>query len=156
MMTKQINQEHLNFVEQDRNAFESDIGLYTYRNGTTDENVTMIALRYGMDRDCILLYELGECVANFVQQTYPAPAPRKSVMNFAYDMEGQLKANDHKGGWDEEHWCDLAADIDHHLGLLRKELMKANNAQNGSEITRRCAHIANFAMMIAENKGDRI
>lgn len=72
-MVQQIEQCHLDFLEQAKEAFEVRPDFCTFRNGTHDGNDTLIALRYGADRDCILIYELGDCIGNFVQQMKPAP-----------------------------------------------------------------------------------
>lgn len=66
-MAQHITSRHLDFVNEAKEAFESNAKLHTYR----DEEETLIALRYGEDRDCVLVYELGECVGNFVQQISP-------------------------------------------------------------------------------------
>lgn len=148
----QITKRHLDFVQEAKEAFEGNPDGYTYRNGDDD---SLIALRYGADRDCVLVYELGEKIANFVQQMDPCPVPRKPVMEFAHDMEKQLKANDHKGGWMQEHWCDLVTGLEISLEKLKKELMKMPK-HNEYEVTTRCANIANFAMMIADNRGKHL
>ncbi|MFP3338823.1 hypothetical protein R0J91_12630, partial [Micrococcus sp. SIMBA_131] len=101
-----------------------------------------------------MIYELGDKVANFVQQMKPNPKPRKEVMQFAHVMENQLLANEHKGRWEKEHWCDLASDLERNVLTLRKELMKKGIDCNILEVTKRCANIANYAMMIAGNEGN--
>lgn len=60
----QITKEHLDFVKQAKVYFEESETHTTYR----DEDVVLIGLRYGADNDCINVFELGDCVANFVQQ----------------------------------------------------------------------------------------
>lgn len=54
----QITKEHLDFMEAAKKEFENNLHLETYRN----ESNTLIALRYGMDRDCIQIFELGDKV----------------------------------------------------------------------------------------------
>ncbi|TMU85511.1 hypothetical protein FGG79_09825 [Bacillus sp. BHET2] len=103
-VSQHITSTHLDFLDEAREAFMKNEILETYWDKDTFD---LIALRFGMDRDCVLVYELGEEIANFVQQMEPLPRPRKSVMEFAYDMEAQLKANDHRPGWDREHHQDL-------------------------------------------------
>lgn len=66
-MSQHITKYHLGFVDEAKEAFETNPKLHTYRN---DEE-TLIALRTGSDKDCILVYELGECIGNFVQQVFP-------------------------------------------------------------------------------------
>jgi hypothetical protein len=149
-MVQQITNSHLDFVQEAKEAFQSDPGLYTWRN----ENETLIALRYGMDRDCVLVYELGECIANFVQQTTPAPDPRKEVILFSHDMEAQLKVNEHKGGWSNSSDSFLYRQLERNLAVLDHELAKDDRDKH--EITIRCANIANYAMMIADNEGEHL
>lgn len=146
----QITKRHLSFVQEAREAFENNPDWYTYR----DAHDSLIALRYGADRDCVLVYELGEEIANFVQQTEPCPVPRKPVMEFAFDMEVLLKANDHWGGWDRSSDAYLFAQIQKNLSGLDKELSKDD--RDKQDITIRCANIANFAMMIADNEGQHL
>lgn len=63
----QINNEHLEFLEEAKQAFINDPILETYRNGDDE----YIALRVGLGRDCLLVFEIGEEIANFVQQIPP-------------------------------------------------------------------------------------
>lgn len=65
----QITREHLNFMEEAKTAFEENYRLETYRN----ENDTLIALRYGMDRDCIQIYKLDGEVGFFANIMNKAP-----------------------------------------------------------------------------------
>ncbi len=74
---------------------------------------------------------------------------RPEVARFAEEMEKQLQANEHKGGWKN---CDE--------DFLFDELSKNHSVldfalANGDipEILRRAANIANFSMMIADNWG---
>ncbi|KQL37155.1 hypothetical protein [Psychrobacillus sp. FJAT-21963] len=55
-MKGEIYQEDLDFLEEAKQAFNNNSRLETYRN----KGNTYIALRYGMDRDCILIYKLGD------------------------------------------------------------------------------------------------
>lgn len=59
----QITQRHLAFMEEAKTDFEENVRQESYR----DENAGLIALRYGPDRDCIMVFELGEEVAFFAQ-----------------------------------------------------------------------------------------
>lgn len=65
----QIKQWHLDFLEESKRAFEKDDRLETHRN----EDDTLIALRYGIDRDCIKVFELGEDIAFFANVMRKAP-----------------------------------------------------------------------------------
>ncbi|MCM3598978.1 hypothetical protein M4D55_24895 [Metabacillus idriensis] len=107
-MSKQITPIHLAFIQEAKEAFESSSTLETYSN---KDDYEYIALRFGADRDCIMVYELGDAVANFVQQMDPKPGPRIEVRQFAYEMEEQLKVNDHKRGWSKEHHEFLSREI---------------------------------------------
>ena len=96
---------------------------------------------------------------------FPAAAARwrPEVAAFADAMEAQLRANDHKGGWHDDHHDDL-------LDRLReetKELADVLDLSGGkagrffpsdpqgptwsAEVLREAADVANFAMMIADN-----
>jgi hypothetical protein len=66
-VSKQITKDHLAFVQEAKEVFENNSIIETYRN----VDCSLIALRYGSDRDCILVYELGDEIANFVQQLEP-------------------------------------------------------------------------------------
>jgi hypothetical protein len=147
----QITKHHLAFVQEAKEAFEARPLLETYWN---KDDFDLIALRMGMDRDCVNVYELGDEVANFVQQMEPNPKPRKPVMEFAHDMEAQLQANDHKGCWDEEDQHYLSAEIARNAIHLSNELKKIDKDKHA--ITIRCANIANYAMMIADNEGEHL
>lgn len=50
-----IYQEDLDFLEEAKQAFQANPRQETYRN----KEDTHIALRYGLDRDCIYIYKLG-------------------------------------------------------------------------------------------------
>lgn len=147
-MGTHITKHHLKFVQEAKEAFENNNLLETYWN---KDDFDFIALRFGMDRDCVLVYELGDEIANFVQQMDPKPKPRKAVRQFSYDMEEQLLINDHKRGWEKEHHEYLNRELErNHLSLINSLLLENQDKQ---EITKRCANIANFAMMIADNYG---
>lgn len=55
-MAADLYQEDLDFLEEAKEAFTENVRLETYRN----KDETHIALRYGLDRDCIHVYKLGE------------------------------------------------------------------------------------------------
>ncbi|APC48980.1 hypothetical protein BME96_12605 [Virgibacillus halodenitrificans] len=63
----QISKKHLEFVGEAKKAFEDNPIQETHRNGEE----TLIALRMGADRDCIMVYRLDGYVGNFVQQLQP-------------------------------------------------------------------------------------
>lgn len=65
----QIYREHLDFLEEARIAFQENARWETYTNA--EEN--LIALRYGMDRDCIQIHRLGEEVGFFANIMSKAP-----------------------------------------------------------------------------------
>jgi hypothetical protein len=146
----QITKRHLAFVQEVNRVFEDEPLRETCRS----EDDSLIALRMGMDRDCIDLYELGDHVALFAQQTEPCPMPRRTVREFAFDMEKQLLANDHKCGWNDEDQHFLTASLAKNLFDLNTALKKVDKDKH--EITKCCADIANFAMMIADNEGEHL
>ncbi|MBO1003147.1 hypothetical protein [Pseudogracilibacillus auburnensis] len=65
----QIYREHLDFMEEAKNAFEANERLET----CTNADGTLIALRYGVDRDCIQIHELGEQIGFFANIMRKAP-----------------------------------------------------------------------------------
>ena len=65
----QITRQHLNFLQEAGLAFEENQRLETYR----DKENQFIALRYGLDRDCIWIYELGDDVGFFANIMAKAP-----------------------------------------------------------------------------------
>ncbi|MGE6376582.1 hypothetical protein [Peribacillus muralis] len=145
-----IKPKHLPFLEETKEVFNANSRRETF----TSEHGDLIALRFGEDRDCIKMFELGEEVAFFAQQIEPCPNPRLEVIEFARDMEVQLLKNDHEGGWIQEEYASLYQQIWKNMNSLGYELEKENSDK--SEITKHCANIANFAMMIADNEGEHL
>ncbi|MGG4548289.1 hypothetical protein ABER02_10875 [Rossellomorea marisflavi] len=150
MMSSQINTSHLAFLREAKDQFEKSPIAETYRS----PDDTMIALRLGVDRDCILIYELGDEIANFVQQISSQSSPRKLLFEFSNNMEIQMKANKLKSGWIKEHHQDITGMIYSDLDHLRKELIRVD--KNKYEITELCAAIANYCMMVADNEGQNL
>jgi hypothetical protein len=83
-------------------------------------------------------------------------SPRAEVLWFAQEMEGKLRANDHKGHWDGCRFDYLSR----RLAEESEELNKAILASSGQitltraeadRIIHEAADVANFAMMIADN-----
>lgn len=138
---KQITPTHLAFVDEAAKAFEDHLNWEIYMNKEGD----LIALRFGYDRDCIKVYELGEPVGFFVQQVgVRTEYPRKQVSRFAMEMEHELRNNDHKGGWENSTPQYLR-------NQLEKNFRKLFKCLSHSEFRRRCANIANYAMMLSDN-----
>jgi hypothetical protein len=139
---KDITPRHLVFVDEAAKSFDENPRQETHRS----EDNTLIALRMGMDRDCVMVYELGEYVGNFVQQVdKKVPQLRKEVNWFAHEMEKQLKANEHKPGWSHCPYEFLINELERNLHRIK------HSSVAYSEFRRRCANIANFAMMLADN-----
>jgi len=150
MMGYYIKPEHLTFLDECKRVFSENGRRVTHQS----EDGSFIALRYGADRDCIQIFELGNEVAFFAQQIEPYPSFRNEVFYFARDMENQLKVNEHKGGWGKEHHEFLIKQLNNNLVDLFTELK--NTDKDKYEITIRCTNIANFAMMIADNEGKHL
>ncbi|KHF33430.1 hypothetical protein [Paenibacillus sp. USDA918EY] len=70
--------------------------------------------------------------------------PRPEVAEFSKQMEKQLQANEHKGGWENYTNQFLRNE-------LEKNFRKLMRCSSHDEYRRRCANIANFAMMLSEN-----
>lgn len=64
-----IYPHHLDFMEEAKKAFESNPRFETYRNTAGN----LLALRYGMDRNCIAIHEIGEEIAFFAEVMEKAP-----------------------------------------------------------------------------------
>ena len=85
--------------------------------------------------------DLGKCT--------PRVIPRPIVREFAKEMEKQLSANEHKGGWKT---CSSGFLMDE-LKCNCEKLRWAMNRGDQEEVIKRSANIANFSMMLAENEG---
>ena len=72
---------------------------------------------------------------------------RPEVKWFAGEMEKQLGANEHKGGWQD---CDSSFLLEE-LHKNYDELFWLTLDDPLEDICRRAANIANFAMMVADN-----
>jgi len=73
---------------------------------------------------------------------------RDEVREFAADMEGVLRENEHKGGWDGLKFAEL-------LEKLREEVEELASAMHTASsskyfIIHEAADVANYAMMIAD------
>lgn len=72
---------------------------------------------------------------------------RREVAAFAGEMEARLRANEHKGGWQDCASNEL-------LVMLLKEVSELAEAlywrASSNEVRREAADVANFAMMIAD------
>jgi len=69
---------------------------------------------------------------------------REPVKWFAEQMEQQLKANDHKGGWEGCTFYYLEK-------RLNEEVKELVDATKFEDVIREVTDVANFAMMIADN-----
>jgi len=65
---------------------------------------------------------------------------------FVKEMKKKLRANNHKGGWED---CSLQY-LSMRLTQERKELALAIKTKDKNKVIAECADIANFAMMIAD------
>lgn len=74
---------------------------------------------------------------------------RPEVQRFAEEMEKQLQANEHKGGWKECHFSYLIDETFRNYDRMVTHFTKNDTPA----ILRRAANIANFAMMVADNWG---
>lgn len=90
-MTANIYQQDLDFLAEAKRSFEKHPRYETHRN---DEN-THIALRYGEDRDCIMIYKLGEKVmfANNIMDAAPELTVKVNHENSDEFEEGDVLMN---------------------------------------------------------------
>lgn len=73
---------------------------------------------------------------------------RSEVARFAQDMERVLRANDHKGGWQNETTGYLSKRLHQEVHELSRELMRKPRCCYA--VRKEAADVANFAMMIAD------
>lgn len=160
----EINQRHLEFLDEAREVFGSNILRETHINIDGD----LIALRYGADRNCIRIFELGEEVGFFsqmigrtdcyeflrawqkaigidVEGVGPVENVRPELSWFAGLLESQLQECGYSDGW--SHCTDhyLIQELERNLNKLKQ------TTPLQEEFRRHCANIAIFAMMIADN-----
>lgn len=153
----QITKRHLSFLQESQKVFNAEILRTTHINDDGD----LIALRYGANRDCIKIIEIGEEVGFFSQMISATDGDqfiaavgkvydkdlhelRPEIGLFAEMMERQLRENDHKDGWEN-------TSFDYLFHELHKNLHGLKVCVSHSEFRRRCANIANFAMMLSDN-----
>ena len=74
---------------------------------------------------------------------------RPEVLWFAQEMEKKLRANDHKGGWDDDE-VSLYKRLKQEVAELGREV-NADFMLNAFAVIREAADVGNFAMMIAHN-----
>lgn len=139
----QITNQHLDFMNEAREAFTANEQLETYRN---EENFELIALRYGFDRDCIRVFELGQEVALFVQQTPPTPRPQKDILNFAHGMENVLRSCPEIQGKDASYIYGSMRNI---MDDLLAELSFHRNPVCTKRIRNMCTNLSAQAMLLA-------
>ena len=70
-----------------------------------------------------------------------------TLLEFAIAMETKLRANAHKGGWQNCTMAYLTRRLGQEAGELRRAI--ARNAPS-KEVVAEAADVANFAMMIAD------
>jgi NTP pyrophosphatase (non-canonical NTP hydrolase) len=73
------------------------------------------------------------------------------VLWFAGEMERQLRANDHKGGWSRDKQHGLLARLREETQELSAEIL-AMQERDPYQVVKEAADVANFAMMIADNE----
>ena len=78
---------------------------------------------------------------------------RPEVAAFAQLMERNLRASDHKGGWDDMSNVELLSSIKDEYDELDRAARVVGIQDRKAKITHEAADVANFAMMIADNCG---
>jgi hypothetical protein len=81
------------------------------------------------------------------------PTLRPEVLAFAYAMEAQLRANDHKGGWKDCRISYLFERLEEEAKELRSTMFGNEKDRLHSKILPEAAGVANFAMMLADVTG---
>lgn len=76
---------------------------------------------------------------------------RKSVRKFAQEMEKQLRANDHKGGWQDMYAEELVTCLEEELEEVREAVDASGKVDERRQaIIHETADLANYAMMLKE------
>ena len=80
---------------------------------------------------------------------------RPEVQKFAEEMERQLQANEHKGGWEDCTICHLIVELRRNSYELERAALRVDAGLTSSipSVVRRAANVANIAMMVADNWG---
>jgi len=76
---------------------------------------------------------------------------RHSLVQFVKEMELKLRENDHKGGWENSSTEYLFDSLSQEVEELQEELTEINNPCD-ERVKRECLDVANFAMMLFDNK----
>jgi NTP pyrophosphatase (non-canonical NTP hydrolase) len=74
---------------------------------------------------------------------------RPEVLAFMEEMEARLRANDHKGGWEDCSYPYLIRRIREETDELLSSLGQVG-VVDPAEVRREAADVANFAMMVAD------
>ena len=80
---------------------------------------------------------------------------RPEVRWFAEQMELQLRANDHKPGWDQDSDLSLFRRVDEEVQELSTALFQPPNSDNQADdeaVVKEAADVSNFCMMLASNR----
>lgn len=148
----QIKRYHLNFLDECIATFEKEPLRETHMN----KDSSLIGLRYGLSRDCVRIFELDGEVAFFANVMKKTPlffsTEREEVRWFAGLMEGQLRANDHKGGWHSMTKFQLHERLEEEVKELEQAILGGGHSER---IIREASDVANFAMMIADKERNR-
>ena len=139
----QIRDEHLAFMHEARKAFSDNNTWETYMN---EDDFELIALRVGMDRDCILIYELGNEIANFVQQMEPKPNPKREIMEFAFEMERTLG---HYSALENKDQAYVYGSMQNIMNSLFVEL-NTHGRLSAKTTSNMCVNLAAQAMLLAK------
>jgi len=100
----------------------------------------------------VILRTVDQALSNHKEEKMVLP--RAEVRWFAEQMELTLRANEHKGGWQN---CNH----DYLMSRLHEEVEEIHELEGVEDIdpqaiVRECADVANFAMMIADNERGRL
>ncbi len=85
---------------------------------------------------------------DYLECLHRAGGLRLIVLWFAQQMEQKLRENDHKGGWHHNKAPELVSRLLEEVAELRTALTQPGSAETVAE----AADVANFAMMIADNR----
>lgn len=133
-------------------AVQKDLSVdFLARVVVTQMTVDTQDYRLPSDKVAFRYYHTRLDVAYHIEAPSTPVVPRPSVHTFSQDMELQLRANDHKGGWDKCSRDFFIKKLDEEV----RELVEALRADDVADILGEAADVGNVAMMISDSTRKR-
>lgn len=114
-------------------------------------NKEIVSILRITDDNPVMMYAAARIIEELENQLEQFQSLRPEVQRFALAMEERLKANDHKGGWENCTTSYLWRRLVEESGELEEELAK--DLTDGRVVLHEAADVANFAMMLADVYG---